>query len=106
MRRGSTTSVHYSRAVVLLASAGGNRVPVTARLVAADEDTVRDLIDRFNEIGLVCLDPEGVGGRPRLLSAGLGSTADTLADRLGAGTPRTGGAVRFELTVFSPCRCV
>ncbi|GAA3852001.1 hypothetical protein GCM10022403_099260 [Streptomyces coacervatus] len=33
----------------------------------ADEDTVRDVIHRFNEIGLTCLDPKWAGGRPRLL---------------------------------------
>ena len=54
--------------MMLLASAGGNRVPVIAQLVQADEDTVRDVIHRFNEIGLACLDPQWAGGRPRLLS--------------------------------------
>ncbi|MFE0349512.1 IS630 family transposase [Streptomyces griseoluteus] len=49
-------------------SAGGNRVPVIAQLVQADEDTVRDVIHRFNDIGLACLDPQWAGGRPRLLS--------------------------------------
>jgi transposase len=35
---------------------------------AGDEDTVRDVIHRFDEIGLACLDPRwGAGGRPRLL---------------------------------------
>lgn len=53
---------------MLLASAGGNRVPVIAKLVLADEDTVRDVIHRFNEIGLACLDPRWAGGRPRLLN--------------------------------------
>lgn len=53
---------------MLLASAGGNRVPVIAQLVQADEDTVREVIHRFNEIGLACLDPQWAGGRPRLLS--------------------------------------
>jgi transposase len=43
-------------------------VPVIAQLVQADEDTVRDVIHRFNEIGLACLDPRWAGGRPRLLS--------------------------------------
>ncbi len=66
--RGSTSSVRYRRAVMLLVSAGGNRVPVIAQLVQADEDTVRDVIHRFNEIGLACLDPLWAGGRPRLLS--------------------------------------
>lgn len=53
---------------MLPAAAGGNRVPVIAQLVAADEDTVRDVIHRFNEIGLACLDPRWARGRPRLLS--------------------------------------
>ncbi|MEU8904703.1 transposase [Streptomyces mirabilis] len=48
VRRGSTSSVRYRRAMMLLASAGGNRVPVIAKLVQADEDTVRDVIHRFN----------------------------------------------------------
>ncbi|GAB2754997.1 IS630 family transposase [Kitasatospora kifunensis] len=68
VRRGSASSVRYRRAMMLLASAGGNRVPVIAQLVAADEDTVRDVIHRFNEIGLACLDPRWAGGRPRQLS--------------------------------------
>ncbi|MFI6121980.1 IS630 family transposase [Streptomyces sp. NPDC051064] len=55
--------------MMLLASAGGNRVPVIAQLVQADEGTVRDVIHRFNEIGLACLDPHWAGGRPRLLSS-------------------------------------
>ncbi|WKX74053.1 IS630 family transposase [Streptomyces sp. XD-27] len=67
-RRGSTSSVRYRRAMMLLASAGGNRVPVIAQLVQADEDTVREVIHRFNEIGLACLDPQWAGGRPRLLT--------------------------------------
>ncbi|MEX1658464.1 helix-turn-helix domain-containing protein [Streptomyces pseudovenezuelae] len=68
VRRGSTSSVCYRRATMLLDSAGGNRVPVIAQLVQADEDTVRDAIHRFNEIGLACLDPRWAGRRPRLLS--------------------------------------
>lgn len=53
---------------MLLASAGGNRVAVIAQLVQADVDTVRDVIHRFNEIGLAALDPRWAGGRPRRLS--------------------------------------
>ncbi|WP_405652459.1 IS630 family transposase [Streptomyces sp. NBC_00019] len=68
VRRGTTSSVRYRRAMMPLASVGGNRVPVIAQLVQADEDTVRDVIHRFNEIGLACLDPQWAGGRPRLLS--------------------------------------
>lgn len=68
VHRGSTSSVLYRRARMLLASAGGNPVPVIAKLAQADEDTVRDVILRFNEIGLACLAPRWAGGRPRLLS--------------------------------------
>jgi transposase len=67
VRRGSTSTVRYRRAMMLLASVGGNRVPVIAQLVQADEDTVRDVIHRFNEVRLACLDPQWAGGRPRLL---------------------------------------
>ncbi|RPK55838.1 hypothetical protein EES42_41600 [Streptomyces sp. ADI95-17] len=69
MRRGSTNSVGDRRAMMLPASAGGSRVPVSAHLVQADEGTVRDVIHRVNEIGLACLDLQRAGGRPRLLSA-------------------------------------
>jgi transposase len=68
VRRGSTNTVRYRRAMMLLASAGGNRVPVIAQLVQADEDTERDVIHQFNQIGPACLDPRWAGGRPRLLS--------------------------------------
>jgi transposase len=87
VRRGSTSSVRYRRAMMLLASAGGNRVPVIAQLVQADEDTVRDVIHRFNEIGLACLDPRWAGGRPRLLSPDdedfVVATATTRPTKLG-----------------------
>lgn len=53
---------------MLLASAGGDRVPVIAWLVQAGEDTVRDVIHRFDEIGMACLDSRWAGGRLRLLS--------------------------------------
>ncbi|WP_260479154.1 helix-turn-helix domain-containing protein [Kibdelosporangium aridum] len=71
VRRGSTGSVRLRRAMMILASAGGNRVPVIAQVVQADEDadedTVREVLHRFNEIGLACLGPQWAGGRPRLL---------------------------------------
>jgi transposase len=73
--------------MMLLASAGGNRVPVIAQLVQADEDTVRDVIHRFNEIGLACLDPRWAVGRPRLLSPDdedfVVATATTRPTKLG-----------------------
>ncbi|MBL7628984.1 IS630 family transposase [Frankia sp. CN6] len=70
-----------------MASASGTPVPAIARLVAADEDTVRDVIHRFNEIGLACLDPRWAGGRPRLISVEdeqfLLTTARTRPAKLG-----------------------
>src|SRR6059058_394728 len=61
--------IRYRRAMVVLASASGNTVPAIARLVAADEDTVREVIHRFNELGMRSLDPRWAGGRPRRISA-------------------------------------
>src|SRR3954471_4914415 len=87
VRRGSTSSVRYRRAMMLLASGGGKRVPVIAQLVQADEDTVREVIHRFNEIGLACLDPQWAGGRPSLLAPDdedfVAATATTRPARLG-----------------------
>ena len=87
VRRGGTSSVRYRRAMMLLESAGGNRVPVIAQLVQADEDTVREVIHRFNEIGLACLDPRWAGGRPRLLTPDdedfVVQTATTRPNKLG-----------------------
>ncbi|WP_226899831.1 IS630 family transposase [Nonomuraea phyllanthi] len=87
VRRGTMSTVRYRRAMILLASAGGNTVPVIARLVQADENTVRDVIHRFNEIGLACLDPQWAGGRPRLLSPDdedfVAATATTRPAKLG-----------------------
>jgi transposase len=68
VRRGTTSAVRFRRAMIVLASAGGNTVPVIARLVQADENTVREVIHRFNEIGMKALDPRWAGGRPRLLT--------------------------------------
>ncbi|WP_316248362.1 IS630 family transposase [Streptomyces sp. sk2.1] len=100
VRRGSASSVRYRRAMMLLASAGGNRVPVIAQLVAADEDTVRDVIHRFNEIGLACLDPRWAGGRPRRLSPDdedfVVQTATTRPAKLGQ--PFTSWSIRKLVT--------
>jgi len=68
VRRGSAGAVRYRRAMIVLASSSGNTVSAIARLVGADEDTVRDVIHAFNEIGLRCLDPRWAGHRARLLS--------------------------------------
>lgn len=45
-------------------------MPVIARPVQADEDTVRDVIHRLHEVGLACLDPQWAEGRSCLLRAG------------------------------------
>jgi transposase len=68
VRRGRPNSVRFRRAMMIMASSSGTPVPAIARLVAADEDTVRDVIHAFNERGLAALDPRWAGGRPRLFS--------------------------------------
>ncbi len=60
--------VRWRRGSVVLASAGGNRVPVIAQLVATSEDRVREMIHRFNELGMASLDPQWAGGRPRRIT--------------------------------------
>src|SRR3954470_3545876 len=67
VRRGKHGSVRVRRALIIMASASGTPVPAIARLVAADEDTVRDVIHAFNDRGLHALDPQWAGGRPRLI---------------------------------------
>src|SRR4051812_21571951 len=70
-----------------MASASGTPVASIARLVAAHEDTVRDVIHLFNEIGLHALDPQWAGGRPRRISdddeAFIVVTATTRPSKLG-----------------------
>jgi transposase len=91
VRRGEPKAIksviRYRRAMVVLASASGNTVPAIARLVAADEDTVRELIHRFNDVGMKALDPRWAGGRPRRISAEdedfLVATAITRPEKLG-----------------------
>ena len=68
VRRGRGNSIRVRRAMIIMASASGTPVPAIARLVAADEDTVRDVIHAFNERGLAALDPQWAGGRPRRIS--------------------------------------
>jgi transposase len=68
VRRGKHGSIRVRRAMIIMASAAGTPVPAIARLVAADEDTVRDVVHLFNEKGLAALDPQWAGGRPRLIS--------------------------------------
>jgi len=85
-RRGTGSAVRLRRAMVVLASAGGNTVQAIARLVQGDEDAVRGVIHRFNETGLASLDPQWAGGRPRLISpedeAFIVSTTTTRSEKL------------------------
>jgi len=60
--------VKWRRALVVHASAGGNTVPVIAQLAATSEDRVREMIHRFNELGMRSLDPQWAGGRPRQIT--------------------------------------
>ena len=68
VRRGKHGPVRVRRAMIIMASAPGTLVPAIARLVAAGEDTVRDVIHTFSARGLAALDPRWAGGRPRLIS--------------------------------------
>jgi transposase len=87
VRRGKHGSVRMRRAMIIMASASGTLVPAIARLVAADEDTVRDVIHAFNQKGLAALDPQWAGGRPRLISDGdidvIVAAATTRPEKLG-----------------------
>jgi transposase len=98
VRRGepkATKSViRYRRTMVVLDSASGNSVPAIARLVAADEDSLREVIHRFNDLGLKALAPRWAGGRPRRISAeGESFLIETATTRPGKlGQPFTLGA--------------
>jgi transposase len=87
VRRGKHGSIRVRRAMIIMASASGTPVPAIARLVAADEDTVRDVIHLFNRKGLAALDPRWAGGRPRLISdddvSVIVATATTRPEKLG-----------------------
>ena len=60
--------MRWRRALVIQASAGGNTVPVIARLVQTSEDRVLEMIHRFNDMGMASLDPQWAGGRPRRIT--------------------------------------
>ena len=68
VRRGGKSDrsiVKWRRAMVVLASVGGNDVASIARLVQTSPDRVREMIHRFNDLGMRSLDPQWAGGRPR-----------------------------------------
>lgn len=79
--------VKWRRAMVVLSSGGGNAVPVIAKLVQTSEDRVREMIHRFNEMGMRSLDPQWAGGRPRLITTEdegfIVETAKTRPEKLG-----------------------
>ncbi|MFN2506922.1 MAG: IS630 family transposase, partial [Acidimicrobiales bacterium] len=91
VRRGEgktdTSVVRWRRAMVVLASAGGNTVEAIARLVHTSPDRVREMIHRFNEMGMASLDPKWAGGRPRLITTDdeefIVKTAKTRPEKVG-----------------------
>jgi transposase len=87
VRRGKHGTIRVRRAMMILASASGNTAPAIAALVAADPDTVRDVIHDFNERGLAALDPQWAGGRPPTITAEdeafIVATARTRPPKLG-----------------------
>jgi hypothetical protein len=63
VRRGRNSTIKVRRAVIIMASASGNTNEAIAALVAADPDTVRDVIHAFNDRGLECLSTPDHHGR-------------------------------------------
>ena len=68
VRRGQHSTIKVRRAMIIMASASGNTNEAIAALVAADPDTIRDVIHAFNDRGLQALDPHWAGGRPRRIT--------------------------------------
>ena len=105
VRRGKHESVRVRRAMIIVASASGTLVPAIAWLVAADEDTVRDVIHAFNAKGLAALDPQWAGGRPRRISDEdievIVAAATTRPEKLGQ--PLTRWSLR-KLADYLACR--
>ncbi|MEU0521797.1 helix-turn-helix domain-containing protein [Streptosporangium sp. NPDC006007] len=64
MRQGKHDSIQTRQALIIMTSMSGAPAPAIARLVAAHEDTVRDVIHAFNERGLAVLDPRWWGLSP------------------------------------------
>src|SRR5260370_20011870 len=73
--------------MLVMGSASGAAGVAIARPGAAGEDTVRDVVHAFNEMGLAALDPRWAGGRPRLISDEdtefIIATASTRPENLG-----------------------
>ena len=109
-RRGKHGSIRVRRALIIMASASGTPVSAIASLVQADEDTVRQVIHRFNEIGLACLDPQWAGGRPRRISpdqtAHIVTTALTRPEKLGLPFTRWSLRKLADYLAVNPVRMV
>ncbi|MEV0856566.1 helix-turn-helix domain-containing protein [Nocardia fluminea] len=60
----SKVSVRMRRAIVVMASAQRQPVPLIAKLMQVSEDYVREVIHAFNEKGFAALDPKWSGERP------------------------------------------
>jgi transposase len=105
VRRGRGNPIRVRRATIIMASASGTPVSAIARLVAADEDTVRDVIHAFNERGLAALDPRWAGGRPRLISdADIAFIVTTATTRPAVcGCPFTHWSIRKLVAYLSRC---
>jgi transposase len=101
VRRGRHDTVRYRRALMIMASGSGTGVPAIAQLVAADPDTVRDVIHAFNARGLAVLAPRWGPGRPRRITdediRAIVATATTRPKRLGL--PFTHWSIR-KLTAY------
>jgi transposase len=105
VRRGQHGSIRVRRAMIIISSSAGTSAPAIARLVAADEDTVRDVIHAFSQKGLAALDPRWAGGRPRLISDEtvqvIVTTAATRPEKLGQ--PFTRWSVRKLAAYLAAC---
>ena len=104
VRRGGKSDrsiVKWRRAMVVLASAGGNDVAAIARLVQTSPDRVREMIHRFNDLGMRSLDPQWAGGRPRQITTAdralIVKTAKTRPTKLGRRS-RTGRSASSPTT--------
>src|SRR4051812_33201851 len=90
VRRGGRSDrsiVKWRRAMVVLASAGGNDVAAIARLVQTSPDRGGEMIHRFNDLGMRSLGPQWAGGRPRQITTAdralIVKTATTRPRKLG-----------------------
>jgi len=101
--RTDNSIVKWRRALVIQASAGGNTVPVIAKLVQTSQDRVREMIHRFNDKGMASLDPQWAGGRPRRITtddeAFIVETASTRPEKLGM--PFTRWSIRKLVDYFA-----